>query len=80
MRTRYFHETSAHVHFSYMQSQIMITIGGIGALGAHLIFYSNMDSLDVHIHILLATKCLITLVARESRLGLGIGLATSSPH
>ena len=58
----------------------MITIGGIGALGAHLIFNSNMDSLDVPIHILLVTKCLITLVARESRLGLGIGLATSSPQ
>ena len=68
------------MHFGYVQLQIMITIGGIGALGAHLIFNSNMDSLDVPLHILLVTKSLITLVARESRLGLGIGLATSSPH
>ena len=79
MRTRLFHHSGAQMYFCNVQFQIVVAVGGIRTLGAHLVFYSQMDSLDVHIHILLAAEGLVTLGARNFGLGLNIGLTTASP-
>ena len=80
MRTWFFYHSSAQMYFCNVEFQVVVAVGGIRTLGTHLVFYSQMDPFDVHIHILLAAECLVTLGARNLGLRLNIGLATSSPQ
>ena len=80
MRTWLFYHFSAQMYFRNVKFQVVVAVGGIRTLRAHLVFYSQMDPFDVHIHIMLAAKRLITFGARNLGLRLDIGLATSSPQ
>ena len=80
MRTWLLYHSSAQMYFCNVQFQVVVTVGGIRTLRAHLVFYSQMDPFDVHIHILLAAERLVTLGAGNLGLRLNIGLATPSPQ
>ena len=79
MWTRLFYHSSAQMHFCNVEFQVVGAVGGIRTLGAHLIFYSQMNSFDVNIHILLQAESLVTVRARDLGLWLNIGLTTTSP-
>ena len=80
MWTRLFHHSSAQMHFCNVEFQVVAAVGGIRTLGAHLVFYSQVDSFDVNIHILLAAESLVTLGARYLGLWLDIGLTAAGPQ
>ena len=80
MRTWLLYHSSAQMYFCNVEFEVVVAVGGIRTLRAHLVFYSQMDPFDVHIHILLAAERLVTLGTRNLGLWLHIGLATSSPQ
>ena len=79
MRTWLLYHSSAQMYFCNVEFEVVVAVGGIRTLRAHLVFYSQVDPLDVNIHVLLAAESLVTLGARNFGLWQNIGFTTASP-
>ena len=78
VRAGLLHHAHTEVHLGHVQPQVIVGVGGVGALVTRLVTNPRVNLLQVFLDNVLAEESLVALITRVP-FGLKVWLATSCP-